>query len=171
MHTPLVRALRRPRIDSADRQPAEVTHARLSWAALILSASAVALLAGPRGPLGVFWRPVSLDPEPAGLQIAGLAVSTVVEAVGFGLAIAVLTLGRPLFSRITTSFARSTTAQLTCAWLLGSWWPHTALHMHYGLQAGALTILELTFHAGSVIAFVAFVYAVLLQPKTPSVTQ
>lgn len=167
--SPLSKGVTRRRV-----MPAEATRqvrAWLAWPVIVVIGSAAALLSGPRGPLGGFWRPVHLNPEPAGLEVAGFALSTVVEAVGFGLAVAVLTVGRPLFSRNTTSSVRCTTAQLTTAWLLGSWLPHTALHMHFGLQASALSVLELTFHAGSVIAFLAFIWAVLLPPQGSSTTQ
>jgi hypothetical protein len=151
--------------EADSRKNETLIRARSAWLAIVLLGTAVALLAGPRGPLGEFWRPLHLNPEPAGLQVAGLAFSTAVEAVGFGLAIAVLALGRPVFAHAVNSSPRCATAQLATVWLLGSWWPHTALHMHFGLQAAALSILELTFHAGSVLAFLAFLWAFLLQPR------
>jgi len=128
---------------------------------IVVAGAAVAMLAGPNGPLGSFWRPTELDPEPAGAQLAGLIGAGLIEAIGFGVALAILVLGRPLFTRITTTGPRTTVAWLTAAWLLGSWWPHTALHMHYGLKAAALVGLELGFHAGSILAFALLLWAVI----------
>lgn len=135
---------------------------RVIAAIIIVGGGAVlALAAGPNGPLGGFWRPLPLDPEPAGIQLAGLMSAGIVEAIGFGIALAILALGRPLSLRLTRSPARATVAQLAAAWLLGSWWPHTALHMHHGMDLDALVLLEVGFHAGSIVAAALLLWAVL----------
>lgn len=125
------------------------------------------MLAGPRGPLGGFWRPVELEAEPNGGQLAALIGSGLVEAVGFGTALAVLLLCRPLLRQLTTTPARANSALLAAAWLLGSWWPHSSLHMHFGLTPGALAPLELIFHAGSIVAFAALTWALLTSRALP----
>lgn len=134
---------------------------RLTAAIIVVGGTVLAMLAGPNGPLGGFWRPIPMDPEPAGAQLAGLMTAGIVEAIGFGIALAVLALGRPLFLRITRTGGRATVAQITSAWLLGSWWPHTALHMHNGMDPDVLVVLELAFHAGSIVAFVLLLWALL----------
>lgn len=134
---------------------------RVIAAIIIVGGGVLALVAGPNGPLGGFWRPLPLDPEPAGIQLAGLMGAGIVEAIGFGAALAVLALGRPLSLRLTRSPARATVAQLAAAWLLGSWWPHTGLHMHHGLNPDALVLLEVGFHAGSIVAAALLLWAVL----------
>lgn len=111
---------------------------RLVAAGITVAGTVVAMLVGPDGPLGGFWRPEEVDPEPSGAVLAGLVGAGFLEAVGFGLALAILALGRPLFTRITTTPARATAAWLAAAWLLGSWWPHTSLHRHFGIDPGAL---------------------------------
>lgn len=128
---------------------------------IVIGGAAAALLAGPRGPLGGGWRPITMSPEPAGLQLGGLVAEGVAEAIGFGVALAVLALGRPVFTRLTASPARATTAQVAAAWLLGSWWPHSALHMHFGLKAGALVVIEPVFHAGSILAAAILLWALV----------
>lgn len=135
--------------------------------AIVLGGTGIAMLAGPRGPLGGFWRPVELEAGPSGGQLAVLIGSGLVEAVGFGAALAVLLLGRPLLRQLTTTPARANAALLAAAWLLGSWWPHSSLHMHFGLTPGALAPLELIFHAGSIVAFAALTWALLTSRALP----
>lgn len=135
---------------------------KLIAAGIAAGGTVVALLFGPNGPLGGFWRPIPLDPDPGAAQLAGLVGAGVVEAIGFGTALAVIVLGRPLFARLTRTPGL---AQMTTAWLLGSWWPHSALHMHFGPRAEILVGLELIFHAGSIIAF-----TLLLWTMIPAVT-
>lgn len=137
------------------------TGTRTRALAIVLGGTGIAMLAGPRGPLGGFWRPVELEAEPNGGQLAALIGSGLVEAVGFGTALAVLLLGRPLLRQLTTTHARANAALIAAAWLLGSWWPHSSLHMHFGLTPGALAPLELIFHAGSIVAFAALMWALL----------
>ena len=127
---------------------------------IVIGGAAVALLAGPRGPLGGFWRPVALDSPPTGFSLAGLRVAGLVEAVGFGAALTILALGRPMFRRMLSTPGRATAAQLATAWLLGSWWPHSALHLHYGPRPSALVGLELGFHGGSILAAGVLLWAV-----------
>lgn len=126
---------------------------------IIVGGVVLAMLAGPNGPLGGFWRPAPVGPDPAGLPLVGLIGAGIVEAIGFGVALAVLALGRPMIDRLTRTAGKTTVAQLTAAWLLGSWWPHTAWHMHYGLDPAALAVLEVVFHAGSIGAFGLLLWA------------
>lgn len=127
---------------------------------IIVGGAVAAVLLGPNGPLGGFWRPVGVDLEPTGWQLVSLLGSGLVEALGVGLALATLSVGRPLFIRLTTP-TRATAAQLACAWLLGSWWPHTALHMHFGAKASALAGIEPVFHAGSIIVACVLIWALI----------
>jgi hypothetical protein len=99
------------------------------------------------------WRSAATNaagPKPVGLQPAGPAAAGVAEAIGFGLALAILALRRPGFVRLTGKL--STVACIASTWLLGSWWPHSALHRHFGLRVGPLVGIELDFHAGSAVA-------------------
>jgi hypothetical protein len=134
---------------------------RITAGIVVIAGTAVALLAGPRGPVGGFWRPIAVEQQPAAWSLAGLLTASVVEAIGFGLALAALAVGRPLFGRLTTGPARATAARVAAAWVLGSWWPHSALHMHYGPRPSVLAGLELAFHAGSIVATAVLLWAVL----------
>lgn len=135
---------------------------KLTAGIIIVGGTVLAVLAGPNGPVGGFWRPQTLDPAPSGAVLAGLMGSGLVEAFGFGAALAILALSRPLFARLADSPGKATTAWLAAAWLLGSWWPHSALHMHFGLDASALVVLELVFHAGSIVALALLLSTLLL---------
>jgi hypothetical protein len=128
---------------------------------MVIGGTVFALLSGPNGPLGRGWRPMPMQPEPTHSQLSALIASGIIEAIGFGAAVALLLLGRPLIARITATPRRTTVAWLSAVWLLGSWWPHTALHMHSGVKASALAPIELTFHAGSILAFAIFLWAVI----------
>lgn len=122
--------------------------------------TAVAILAGPRGPLGGWWRPIAMT-QPTSGQTSVLLTSGIVEAIGFGAAVAVLLVGRPAIARVARTAGRTTCAWLSAAWLLGSWWPHTASHQHFGLKPSALAPIELIFHVGSIIAFAVFLWALI----------
>ncbi len=143
---------------------------RLVAGGIVVAGTVFAMLVGPDGPLGGFWRPEEADPEPAGAQLAALMGFGLVEAVGFGLALAVLILGRPLFERITTSKRRATAAWLASAWLLGSWWPHTALHRHFGSDVSGLVAIELIFHVGSIVVASILLWSVLPRLMAPQAT-
>lgn len=134
---------------------------RLVAVAFTVAGTAVAMLVGPNGPLGGFWRPEAIDPPPHGAQLAWMIGARLVEAVGFGLALAVLFAGRSAFTALTRSPGRATAAQVSTAWLLGSWWPHSALHMHIGLAVGPLVVVEWVFHVGSILAMAVLVWSVL----------
>jgi hypothetical protein len=122
--------------------------------------TAFAMLAGPRGPLGGWWRPIPLPPRTTG-QTSALLTSGVIEAIGFGAAVAVLLVGRPFFARVARTPGRTTCAWLSTAWLLGSWWPHTSLHQHFGINPGAIATIEPVFHAGSIIVFGVLLWALI----------
>jgi hypothetical protein len=122
--------------------------------------TAFAMLAGPRGPLGGWWRPIPM-PQPTTGQTSALLTSGVIEAIGFGAAVTVLLVGKPFIASVASTPGRTTCAWLTSAWLLGSWWPHTSLHQHFGINPSAIAPIELVFHAGSIIAFGVFLWALI----------
>jgi hypothetical protein len=144
-------------------------------AAIACGGTAFAVLAGPRGPLGAWWRPMSMPAHTHG-QTSALLTSGIIEAIGFGAAVAVLLVGRPVMARVASTPGRTTIAWLSTVWLLGSWWPHTALHQHFGLRPSALAPIELVFHAGSIITFAVLLWALIPRqladdsPLDPSAT-
>ncbi|HEX6869705.1 MAG TPA: hypothetical protein VF163_01295 [Micromonosporaceae bacterium] len=135
----------------------------VAWTSLLIG-TLLAILAGPQGPLGGFWRPQLMNPVPEGATLAGLIGARVFEAVGVGLALAALAAGRHVFIRLTSTAGRAVTAQVATAWLLGSWWAHSALHLHFGTAARALVAIEWVFHAGSIVAIAALILALWRSP-------
>jgi hypothetical protein len=124
-----------------------------------LAGTALALVAGPRGPLGGFWRPAPTAPHVDGALLVGFAGENVVECVAFGLGLAVLLTGRGWFLARSTDRARATGAWLATVWLLASWMPHAALHLHVGMRPEGLLPIEWVFHAGAIAAIGVLVWS------------
>jgi hypothetical protein len=133
--------------------------------AVVVAGTAFAALAGPRGPLGGFWAPAPAAPRVHGALLAGFAAENMVENLAFGLGLAILLLGRGWFAARTASPARATTAWLATVWLLASWMPHAALHLHIGMQPTALLPVEWVFHGGAIAATAALLAALLVPSR------
>lgn len=124
-----------------------------------------ALLFGPDGPLGGFWRPAEGSPEPSGALIPGFIVVAISEGLALGAAIAVGAFGRPWFRSLVGESRFATAAWVSTIWLLGSWWPHTATHRFVGDDLGGLLLAEWIFHVGSMVAM-AIVLAAIVTAAT-----
>jgi hypothetical protein len=122
-----------------------------------IAGAAFAAVIGPRGPLGGFWAPAPQAPHVHGAQLAGFLAENMLENLAFGAGLAVLLLGRSAFARAP----HPTTAWLAAVWLLASWMPHAALHLHIGMQPGALLPVEWIFHGGAIVATGALLWALL----------
>jgi len=129
------------------------------FVAVAIAGAAFAMLIGPRGPLGGFWRPAAEAPKPQGALLAGFVAEGIAEAIAFGIGVAILLLGRSWFASRTATTARGTTAWLAAVWLFASWMPHAALHLHIGLQPERLLAVEWIFHVGAVMALAALLWA------------
>lgn len=127
--------------------------------AVTVAGTVLAVLVGPRGPLGGFWAPGPDAPHVHGGLLAGFVAENMVENIAFGLGLAILLLGGRWFAERTASAAMAITARLAAAWLLASWMPHAALHLHLGMQPGALLPIEWVFHGGSILAVAALLWA------------
>lgn len=115
----------------------------------------LAALIGPSGPLGGFWAPAPGFPQIDGVLHAGF----VAENIAFGLGLAILLLGRSWFAARTATSAGAATGWLATVWLLASWMPHAALHLHIGMQPNALLLVEWVFHGGAIVAIGALLWA------------
>jgi hypothetical protein len=130
---------------------------------LITVAAAVAAFPlSPRAPLGQLLWPatVDLDSAPAGIQLGLFMLLGVIEALAFGVGLAVLVLGRATVRRVVPPdrAGLATAMHVALFWLLWSWWLHDGLHMVAGLHTGSLLAIEYAFHvtliaAGSVLAY------------------
>jgi hypothetical protein len=129
-----------------------------SFVTVAVAGTIVAVLAGPRGPLGGFWAPAANAPKPEGALLAGFVAEGLVEAIAFGIGMAVLFTGRRWFSERAASGARADTAWLATVWLFASWLPHAALHLHLGAQPAALLAVEWIFHVGAIVAVAALLW-------------
>ena len=129
----------------------------LRFTAIAAAGTAAAVLIGPTGPLGGFWAPAPDAPAPSGAVLAGLIAERMIENVAFGAGLAILLAGRRWFAASTA--ARSGTAWLATVWLLASWMPHDALHMHNGMRPAGLLMIEWIFHVGMIAAVVALLWA------------
>ena len=129
--------------------------------ALLLAGTVLAVLIGPRGPLGGFWRPAPEIPQPGGAVLAGLIGENLLECLAFGAGLAVLVLGRRWFGSRMAQGLPATLGWLATVWLFASWFPHGALHPHVGTQQPqALVVVEWIFHGGALLAITALVWAV-----------
>jgi hypothetical protein len=152
------------------RQDAEPSEALMKrFVAVALAGAAFALLIGPRGPLGGFWRPAAEAPTPQGGVLAGFVAEGFAEALAFGVGVAILLFGRSWFASRAATSARGTTAWLATVWLFASWMPHAALHLHIGLRPEQLLAVEWIFHVGAVVALAALLWA--LAPNTRPATE
>lgn len=124
----------------------------------VLAFGTLAFLANGNAPLGrLLWPPHADAPAPTGIQVPLLVLATAIEALLFGVGIALLAWGWRLFARAPAPRALSRAAHLCLVWLLVSWFPHDNLHPHYGESMGAIVALVWGFHvtlglAGAVLA-------------------
>jgi hypothetical protein len=111
-------------------------------------------VAVPALALGRALFPLSPDwPTPTGAQMPLMAGVLVAEALGLGLAVAFLALGRPIVRRVVgPSRRRTLAAYLATAWLLGNWWLHDNLHGVNGVNISGLIAIEYAFHTTLMVA-------------------
>jgi hypothetical protein len=139
-----------------------------------IKASIISVLFGlPAFVLGpVIWPPAAHGPELSATQLPFAVAIFAIEALGFGLGIAFLTLGLPVVRRVADgSRARAWATYLGICWLLVSWWPHDNLHMHVGENPQGLLFLTYGFHltlllSGLVLAL-SFLSAMRQQSAAP----
>jgi hypothetical protein len=137
--------------------------------AVTLLCAAAAMIAGPNGPLGGFWRPTPTVAPPTGALLPLFVLLNIAEALAFGLGMTFLLFGYPLvrsFAPVSAGLARG--AHLSIAWLLINWWPHDSLHLHVGLNLGQLIVIEYLFHITLMIAGVLLAYFFLTLFRRPN---
>jgi len=137
--------------------------------AVTLVLTVFAVLAGPNGPLGGFWRPPMDSPVPTSAQLPLLILLNIAEGLTFGLGISFLIFGYPMVRAISpASIGLTRAAHLSIAWLLFNWWLHDSLHIHNGMNLGGLLVIEYAFHITLMIAGVilAYFFLTLLRQET-----
>lgn len=84
---------------------------------------------------------------PTTTQLPFYAALGAINALAFGMGVALLAFGRPMVRRIVSaSTGRVVAAHLTLAWLLLAWYPHSGLHTSNGMDTGSLLWIEYGFH-------------------------
>lgn len=131
-----------------------------AFAGIVIAGLAIAMVFGPDGPLGGFWRPIP-GPEAEGAMAAGFIAVGIAEGLGFGLGLAILVLGRGWFGRLVPNQGLAVAAWLSSVYLLVSWWPHSASHRHFGDALAQLLWMEWVFHVGSIVAIGVLLWALL----------
>ncbi len=129
------------------------------FTAVVIAGAAMALVFGPRGPLGGFWAPSPHFPQPEGALLAGFIAEGTAEAIAFGVGLAILLLGRASFTTRTATRARRDVAWLAACWLFASWMPHASLHQHIGIQPTQILPVEWIFHVGNILAVTLLLWA------------
>lgn len=109
------------------------------------------------GPLGsLLYPPLASSPSPDGAATVFLMGSVLAQALGLGIALAML----PHASSLVETLARTTggrrglavSAFASIEWMLGSWVPHVGLHQHVApTNLWALAAIEWGFHATIVL--------------------
>jgi hypothetical protein len=143
----------------------------VKWLIVTLVLAAIAFLASPNGPLGVFWRPAADIAAPTGGQVPLLILLNIAEVLTFGLGIAFLIFGYPMVkTAVPASKGLTRAAHLSIAWLLINWWPHDSLHVAAGLNLNPLIAIEYGFHVTLMVAGVilAYFFLTLLRQRTTS---
>jgi hypothetical protein len=130
-------------------------------ASLAIVGTVLAALIGPRGPFGGFWAPAPEAPQAHGALLAAFVGENLVESVAFGIGLAILVVGRRWFTERMAGQSRATAAWLAAVWLLASWMPHAALHLHIGLRPASLLVVEWVFHGGAIVAILVLLWALL----------
>ena len=134
--------------------------------------AAIAFLATPMGPLGVFWRPPADSPQPTNIQMSFFLLLNAVESLVLGLGISFLVFGYSLIKRISNaSIALTRAAFFSIVWLLASWFPHDSLHHHNGQNVSGLLLIEYGFHFTLMVAgvIVAYFFWTIIRDKEDNV--
>jgi len=136
------------------------------FAAVVVVGAALALVFSPRGPLGGFWAPSAQFPKPEGAVLAGFIAEGIVEAVAFGVGVAILLFGRRWFTTRAATPTKGDIAWLTACWLFASWLPHASLHQHIGMQPAQILPVEWIFHVGNIVALSALLWSLAASQRS-----
>jgi len=131
----------------------------VEFVVMTLVIAAIAFLATPIGPLGVFWRPPVDSPNPTNIQLSFSLLLNAIESLTFGLGISFLVFGYSLIKRISDASVTLTRAAFfSIVWLLASWFPHDSLHHHNGGGLAGLLLIEYGFHFTLIVAGIILAY-------------
>ncbi len=124
---------------------------RIKWVIGIIIAVA-SFAANPHGPLGGFWLPASMTPEPTSLQLPFFMLLNMIEAIAFASSVVLLLFHFPKKALAPLTLKETRIAFISIAWFLGNWWAHDALHLHNGMNLQGLLYIEYGFHVTMMLA-------------------
>ena len=147
----------------------------VNWKLALAVALVIAAISGmisPLGPLGDFWRPPAHMLMVNEVQMPFLILLGMTEAFCFGLGTSFLIFGYPMLKAIkpvSINLIRITHFAIT--WLLGNWWLHDSLHLHFGMSdMTMLLIVDYSFHMTLMLAaaIVVYFFLTLMEVKIPT---
>ena len=130
----------------------------IQWVIGILIAI-VSFLANPHGPLGGFWRPDTMSPEPTSLQLPFFLLLNALESITFASAVVLLIFHFPKKALTPLTLNQTRMAFLSLLWFLGNWWAHDSLHIHIGMNLQNLLYIEYVFHVTMMLAAAYLLWA------------
>lgn len=134
----------------------------------VIVGAIVGFLLGGNAPLGaLLWPPADMGVTPTDAQLVGFVGVAILEAVAFGLGLAFLAFAYPQVRRLSPSRGAAVAMFASIVWLLVTWVPHDSLHMHVGMNLGALLALEWGFHVTLIAAGACLAYFVPRALATP----
>jgi len=122
--------------------------ARIVWIVVAF----VSFLANPHGPLGTFWAPSPMSPEPVGLQMPLFMILNVAESVALASSVVLALFYFPQKALANLTLKETRLAFAGLLWIMGNWWMHDALHIHIGMDLHRLLFVEYGFHITMMIA-------------------
>lgn len=112
----------------------------------------VSFMANPHGPLGVFWRPDPMTPDPTNLQLPFFLILNVIESASFAYAVVLLLFSFPKKALSPLTLKQTRIAFMCLVWFLGNWWAHDSFHLHNGMNLQGLLYIEYGFHVTMILS-------------------
>lgn len=130
--------------------------------------AAVSFAANPHGPLGGFWRPNSMSPNPTSVQLPFFLLLNIIESISFAGAVVLLISNFPKRALSSLSLKQTRIAYICLIWFLGNWWAHDSLHMNNGMNLQGLLYIEYGFHVTMIMSafYLLWIANMLRQAKS-----
>ncbi len=118
----------------------------------------LAFLANPYGPFGEFWPPAPGSPPITGSLVFWFILLNIFEAVSLAIALVLIMTSWPAKAAKPLSLRETRWGFVSLLWMLGNWWVHDSLHVHFGQDLVPLVTIEYLFHVTSMIAAAYLVF-------------
>lgn len=117
-----------------------------------------AYLANPNGPFGGFWRPWAGSVTQVHELFPYFLQLGVAEAIALGYSVSLVVTSFPGKALSPLTLGQTRKGFLCMIWMLGNWWIHDSLHIHYGSDFLPLLFIEYIFHATMMLAAVYLIH-------------